>query len=90
MKRLSNATVKTIKASISLSMCINFAAIVLPLHTDCLTDENCNRIILLNKEDFMCLSAYQFCVLMAGDLFHNIMQMTKVSISAMTADVQIN
>ena len=31
LKRLSNATVKTIKASITLSMCINFAAIVLSL-----------------------------------------------------------
>ena len=31
LKRLSNATVKTIKASIALSMCINFAAIVLSL-----------------------------------------------------------
>ena len=30
-KRLSNATVKTIKVSITLSMCINFAAIVLSL-----------------------------------------------------------
>ena len=31
LKRLSNATVKTIKVSITLSMCINFAAIVLSL-----------------------------------------------------------
>ena len=31
LKRLSNATVKTIKASITLSMCINFTAIVLSL-----------------------------------------------------------
>ncbi len=31
LKRLSNATVQTIKASIALSMCINFAAIVLSL-----------------------------------------------------------
>ncbi len=31
LKRLSNATVKTIKFSITLSMCINFAAIVLSL-----------------------------------------------------------
>lgn len=31
LKRLSNATVRTIKASITLSMCINFAAIVLSL-----------------------------------------------------------
>ena len=31
LKRLSNATVKTIKASITLSMCINFVAIVLSL-----------------------------------------------------------
>ena len=31
LKRLSNATVKTIKLSITLSMCINFAAIVLSL-----------------------------------------------------------
>ena len=31
LKRLSNATVRTIKASIALSMCINFAAIVLSL-----------------------------------------------------------
>ena len=31
LKRLSNATVKTIKASIKLSMCINLAAIVLSL-----------------------------------------------------------
>ena len=31
LKRLSNATVQTIKASITLSMCINFAAIVLSL-----------------------------------------------------------
>ena len=31
LKRLSNATLKTIKASITLSMCINFAAIVLSL-----------------------------------------------------------
>lgn len=31
LKRLSNATVKTIKLSIALSMCINFAAIVLSL-----------------------------------------------------------
>lgn len=31
LKRLSNATVKTIKASIALSMCINFVAIVLSL-----------------------------------------------------------
>lgn len=31
LKRLSNATVATIKASITLSMCINFAAIVLSL-----------------------------------------------------------
>ena len=31
LKRLSNATVKTIKFSIALSMCINFAAIVLSL-----------------------------------------------------------
>ena len=31
LKRLSNATVKTIKASITLSMCINFIAIVLSL-----------------------------------------------------------
>ncbi len=31
LKRLSNATVNTIKASITLSMCINFAAIVLSL-----------------------------------------------------------
>lgn len=31
LKRLSNATVKTIKSSITLSMCINFAAIVLSL-----------------------------------------------------------
>lgn len=31
LKRLSNATVKTIKASITLSMCINLAAIVLSL-----------------------------------------------------------
>lgn len=31
LKRLSNATVKTIKGSITLSMCINFAAIVLSL-----------------------------------------------------------
>lgn len=31
LKRLSNATVKTIKASINLSMCINFVAIVLSL-----------------------------------------------------------
>ena len=31
LKRLSNATVKTIKASITLSMCINYAAIVLSL-----------------------------------------------------------
>ncbi len=31
LKRLSNATVKTIKANITLSMCINFAAIVLSL-----------------------------------------------------------
>lgn len=29
LKRLSNGTVKTIKFSITLSMCINFAAIVL-------------------------------------------------------------
>ena len=32
LKRLSNATVKTIKASITLSMCINFVAIVLSAH----------------------------------------------------------
>ena len=31
LKRLSNATVRTIKASITLSMCINFVAIVLSL-----------------------------------------------------------
>lgn len=31
LKRLSNATVKTIKVSITLSMCINFVAIVLSL-----------------------------------------------------------
>ena len=31
LKRLSNATVKTIKTSIALSMCINFAAIILSL-----------------------------------------------------------
>ena len=31
LKRLSNATVRTIKVSITLSMCINFAAIVLSL-----------------------------------------------------------
>ena len=31
LKRLSNATVKTIKASITLSMCINFVAIMLSL-----------------------------------------------------------
>lgn len=31
LKRLSNATVKTIKASIALSMCINFAAIIASL-----------------------------------------------------------
>lgn len=31
LKRLSNVTVRTIKASITLSMCINFAAIVLSL-----------------------------------------------------------
>lgn len=31
LKRLSNATVKTIKASITLSMCINFVAIILSL-----------------------------------------------------------
>ena len=31
LKRLSNATVHTIKVSITLSMCINFAAIVLSL-----------------------------------------------------------
>lgn len=31
LKRLSNATVKTIKASITLSMCINAAAIILSL-----------------------------------------------------------
>ena len=31
LKRLSNATVKTIKLSITLSMCINFAAILLSL-----------------------------------------------------------
>ena len=31
LKRLSNATVKTIKASIALSMCINFVAIILSL-----------------------------------------------------------
>ena len=31
LKRLSNATVKTIQFSITLSMCINFAAIVLSL-----------------------------------------------------------
>lgn len=31
LKRLSNATVNTIKLSITLSMCINFAAIVLSL-----------------------------------------------------------
>ena len=31
LKRLSNATVKTIKFSITLSMCINFVAIVLSL-----------------------------------------------------------
>ena len=31
LKRLSDATVKTIKWSIALSMCINFAAIVLSL-----------------------------------------------------------
>lgn len=31
LKRLSNATVKTIKVSLTLSMCINFAAIVLSL-----------------------------------------------------------
>lgn len=31
LKRLSNATVKTIKASITLSMCINFIAIILSL-----------------------------------------------------------
>ena len=31
LKRLSNATVKTIKASITMSMCINFVAIVLSL-----------------------------------------------------------
>lgn len=31
LKRLSNATIKTIKASITLSMCINFVAIVLSL-----------------------------------------------------------
>ena len=31
LKRLSNATVKTIQFSISLSMCINFVAIILSL-----------------------------------------------------------
>ena len=36
LKRLSNATVKTIKVSITLSMCINFAAIVLS-HMEVLT-----------------------------------------------------
>lgn len=31
LKRLSNATVKTIKVSITLSMCINFTAVILSL-----------------------------------------------------------